>query len=107
MENNTTLVMVTAVQRPRRKLMFLRSKKAKDYWTYCEEAGCDWGGLFNRVEGKFDTAAILELPPFLQKEGYSSIASGIEIPFAYNMECPENCEIAKLDIGHPGGHFKT
>lgn len=97
MENSTSLVMVTLVQRPQRKLMFLRSKKAHDYWTYCEEVGCDWEGLFNSVDDKFDTAALLELPSFLQKEGYSAIASGIEIPFDYHRKCPENCEIVDLD----------
>ena len=97
METTTSLVMVTPVQRPRRKLLFLRSKKAHDYWTYCEELGCDWGTLFNRVEGKFDTAAILTLPPFLLKEGSSSIASGIEIPFDYNGETLKGCETAELE----------
>ncbi len=97
MENNTPLVMITLIQRPKRKLMFLRSMKAHNYWTYCEEVGCEWEKLFNSVEGKFDIAALLELPRFLQKEGYSSIASGIEIPFDYNRKCPENCEIVDLD----------
>ncbi|HEX2956455.1 MAG TPA: hypothetical protein VHO70_06480 [Chitinispirillaceae bacterium] len=97
MENNTPLVMITLIQRPKRKLLFLRSKKAYNYWTYCEEAGCEWEELFNSVEGKFDIAALLELPQFLQKEGTSPIASGIEIPFDCNRKCPENFEIMDLD----------
>lgn len=92
----TAYVMITPVQRPKRKLIFLRSKKAYDYWTYCEEAGCDWEGLLNSNPAKFDTAAILTLPPFLLKDGFGAIASGIEVPLDYNGEIPENFEIAEL-----------
>lgn len=96
MENQTTLCMITVVQKPKRKIMFLRSKKASDYWTYCEEVGCDWEGLFNSVQSKFDTAAILKLPKFLQKDGFSDIASGIEVPIGYDGKIPDGCEIEEL-----------
>jgi hypothetical protein len=96
MENKTALCMVTVVQKPERKLIFLRSKSGKDYWTYCEEVGCDWEGLFNSVQAKLDTAAILKLPKFLQKDGFSNVASGIEVPIDYKGSIPDGCEIAEL-----------
>lgn len=96
MENKTCLCMIMPVQRPARKLIFLRSKKATEYWTFCEELGCEWVGLFNSNPAKFDTAAILTLPPFLMKEGYSDIAAGIEVPLDYDGEIPENCEVSEL-----------
>lgn len=99
MEETTKLCMITTVERPRRKLILLRSKKATDYFTYCEEVGCDWEGLFNSIPSKLETAAILELPKELQKEGYSVIASGIEVPVDYQGEIPENCEIVELAPG--------
>ncbi|MGI6659693.1 MAG: hypothetical protein ACOX4N_09885 [Dethiobacteraceae bacterium] len=35
------VVTVTVIERPARKLILLRSKKATDYFSYCEEKGCD------------------------------------------------------------------
>lgn len=99
MEKNC-LCMVTPVQRPERKLIFLRGKKAGGacgYWEFCQEVGCDWEGLFNSNPKKFDTAAFLTLPPSLRKEGYTEAAAGIEVPADYDGEIPENCEVAELE----------
>lgn len=90
------LCTVTPVERPKRKLMILRSKKARDYWTYCEEVGCEWEGLFNSLPDKMDTAAILTLPLFLQKEGYGEVASGVELPSNYAGGVPDGCELIEL-----------
>lgn len=95
MEKNC-LCMVTPVQRPKRKLIFLRAKEAEDYWNFCQEVGCEWEGLLNSNTEKFDTAAFLTLPPFLQKEGYTSAAAGIEVPLWYDGEIPANCQEAEL-----------
>ena len=97
MEKETSLCMVTTVERPKRKLLFMRSKKANDYFSYCEEVGCDWEGLFNSIPNKLDTAAILELPKSLCKEGYSCIAAGVEVPMDYQGGIPENCEMMELE----------
>lgn len=97
MKKETFLCMVTPVQRPKRKLLLLRSRRATGYWDYCEEVGCDWNGLFNSIPEKFDTAAILTLPAFLQKEGYSAVASGVEFPLGYGGGVPDGCELAELE----------
>lgn len=97
MKDETTLCMILPVQRPKRKLLFFRSRKATDYWSYCEEVGCDWEGMFNSVAEKLDTAALLELPPCLQKEGFSSIAAGIEVPLEYQGTLPGEWEAAELE----------
>ncbi|MFT4146469.1 MAG: helix-turn-helix domain-containing protein [Mobilitalea sp.] len=97
MNNNALLCMVTAVSRPKRKLMLLRSTKGHDYWSFCEEMGCDWEGLFNSIPEKFDTAAILELPDFLLKEGTTRVAAGVEVPDNYSGKIPNNCELVELN----------
>ncbi len=96
MEKETNLCMITQMQRPKRKLIFLRSKNATDYFSYCEEMGCQWEGLFNSISEKLESAAILELPKILLKDGFSNIASGVEVPLNYNGSIPENCEIVEL-----------
>ena len=97
MEKETNLCMITKLERPKRKLIFLRSKKATDYFSYCEEMGCEWEGLFSSVFEKLEAPAILELPKKILKDGFSNIASGVEVPFDYKGDIPENCEIAELE----------
>ena len=97
MENQTKLCMITAVARPQRKLLFLPSKQATDYFSYCEELGCAWEGLFNSIPNKLETAALLELPKQFVKEGESCIASGVELPMDYDAAIPEGCRIEILE----------
>ena len=40
MKNNTTVIFTQIVERPVRKLILKRSKKATHYFEYCEEVGC-------------------------------------------------------------------
>jgi hypothetical protein len=89
-------VTVTAVDRPARKLILLRAKSASDYLSFCEEMGCDWEGLFNSVPEKFDSAAMLTLPPNLTKPGTSATAAGIEVPAAFNKPIPAGCDVIGL-----------
>lgn len=97
MKNETSLCMITTVERPKRKLLFLRAKKATDYFSYCEEMGCEWEGLLNSILEKLDTAALLELPKYFQKEGFSNIAAGVELPITYEGEIPESYEVIELE----------
>ncbi len=91
-----TICTVTPVNRPKRKLIYLTSKSATDYLSYCEEVGCDWEGLLNSIHEKFDTAALIDLPDFLQEEGISKIATGVEVPIDYRKTLPEGYRVAEL-----------
>ena len=91
-----TIVTVQEVDRPVRKLMILRSKKAEDYMSFCGEMGCDWEGMMNSVAEKYDNAALLELPKHLVTAGTSAFVAGIEIPADYAKSIPENMEILEL-----------
>ena len=90
------IVTVTIIKRPARKLMLLRSARASDYFSYCEEMGCDWERILNNSTEKFDSAAILTLPDKLIKAGTSAIAAGIELPADYSGNLPEKYEIIEL-----------
>jgi len=87
---------VTGVERPARKLILLRSVKATEYFSFCEEMGCDWEGLFNSISEKFDTAALLTLPQNLIKEGTGNTAAGVEVPLDYIKTIPEGYEMIEL-----------
>lgn len=87
---------VTAVERPERKLILVRSVKATEYFSFCEEVGCDWEGIFNSIPEKFDTSALLTLPQNLIKPGTGKIASGVEVPLYYNKPIPDGCDVIEL-----------
>ncbi len=90
----TAICTVTPVTRPKRKLIYLPSHAATGYFDYCEAMGCEWEGLLNSIPEKFDTAALIELPDFLQTEGESKIASGVEVPLDYEKSLPDSYRVA-------------
>ena len=95
MDKNTMICTVSLITRLKRRLFFKRAKTATGYLSYCEENGCEWEGLLNSIKEKLDTAALIELPDTLLKEGYSRIAAGVEVPLDYPFEIPgyEVCEL--------------
>ena len=96
MDSRVDFCTVTVCERAERKLIYLPSRAAEDYMSYCGEAGCEWEGLLNSIPEKFDTAALLELPDFLVEEGFSKIAAGVEVPLDYDKVLPENYRMAEL-----------
>lgn len=94
-ERVSRTVTVTVVERPARKLIFLRHN-ATDYFSACEEVGCDWEGFYNSIPEKFDTAAGGRLPTNLIKPDTNGNAFFVEVPLNYNKPLPDGYEIAEL-----------
>lgn len=94
-EKVSRTVSVTVVERPARKLIFLRHN-GEDYFSACEEVGCDWEGIFNSIPEKFDTAAGGSLPKFLRKPNSPGNAFFVEVPIDYNKPIPEGYEITEI-----------
>lgn len=97
MNQNMNLCMITAKERPRRKLIYLPAKNADDYFSYCEEMGCDWEGLMNSIPEKYESAALIELPSALVPEGFSKTAVGVEVPLSFENPLPEGYRTAELE----------
>lgn len=53
MSKDLSFCMITAKERGKRKLIYLPSKHAQDYLSYCEEIGCEWEGLLNSIPEKW------------------------------------------------------
>ena len=94
-EKVSRTVTVTAIERPARKLIFLRHN-ATDYFSACEEVGCDWEGFYNSISEKFDTAAGGLLPKFLIRPDTNGQAFFVEVPMEYDKPIPDRYEIADL-----------
>ena len=89
-------VTVTMVQRPARKLVLLRSTTATEYFSFCEEVGCDWHGMLDSIPEKLETSALLTLPKALVKPNTSATAGGVEVPADYVKPIPDGYEIIDL-----------
>jgi len=91
-----SIVTVTAVERPARKLVLLRAENATDYMSYCEEMGCDWENIMNQITRRFDDAAIVTLPRKMILSGASGVASGTEVYSDFSADVPKGYEIIDL-----------
>lgn len=96
MVNDLSLCKITVKKRQKRKLIYLPSHKAHDYFSYCEEMGCEWEEILNSIDEKLETAALIELPDTLVETGFSKIAVGIEVPLDYDKEIPKSYKIVEL-----------
>ena len=92
-------VTVTAVERPARKLILLRSVRATHFGSFCEEVGCDWIDTLNAIPEKMDTAALLcTWPSTLPCPGTDggTVAAGVEVPYDYASALPAGYETIDL-----------
>jgi len=95
-EKVSKTVTVTTVERPARKLIFLRHITATDYFSACEEVGCEWEGYFRSIPEAFESGAGGRLPKDLIKPETSGNAFFVEVPLDYNKPLLDGYEIAEL-----------
>jgi AraC family transcriptional regulator len=98
MAKNTSVntVFVQVVDRPARKLIIKRGIKAKDYFAYCEEVGCEiWDVLSGIKEALYEPIGMW-LPANLITAGTSVYAQGVEVPADYKGPVPGGCELIDL-----------
>lgn len=95
-ESTVNTVFVQVIDRPKRKLILKRGRTAKDYFTYCEEVGCDvWGILCSIKEALYEPIG-LWLPKKMIPDGTSEYAQGVEVPEAYDGIVPEGFDMIEL-----------
>lgn len=84
------------IERPARKLLLKRGIKARDYYEYCEEVGCDIWSLLTSVKEALYEPVGMWLPKHLIKEGTSLYVQGVELPLDYHNEVPEGFDLIDL-----------
>ena len=95
-ESKTKSIFVQVVERPARKVLLKRGIKAKEYFAYCEEAGCDvWAVLSSVKEALYEPIGMW-LPEHLIKEGTSQYVQGVEVPLDYAKVVPNGFEVIEL-----------
>ena len=77
-------VFVQVVEKPRRKVIIKRGITATDYFTYCEEVGCDVWGLLTSIKSISGEPVCMWLPKKYIKKGTSEYVQGVEVELEYN-----------------------
>jgi AraC family transcriptional regulator len=89
-------VFVQVVERPARRLILKRGKKATHYFEYCEEVGCDvWDVLSGIKEAIYEPIGMW-LPKNLRRRGTSTYSQGVEVPADYAGGVPDGYEVMDL-----------
>jgi AraC family transcriptional regulator len=93
---NAHTVFVQVVDRPERKLILKRGKKATHYYEYCQEVGCDvWDDLTKIKDALYEPIGMW-LPNNLITVGTSVYAQGVEVPKEYKGTVPQGFEMITL-----------
>ncbi len=89
-------VFVQVIERPARKALVKRAKTAQDYFSYCDEVGCDVWPLLSSVKEALYEPIGMWLPKKLRPTGTSQYVQGVEVPVEYKNQVPEGFELVEL-----------
>ena len=89
-------VFIQVIDKPERKVIIKRGKTATEYWSYCEEVGCDVWGMLVSMKSLCGEPVCLWLPKEYIKPGTSTYVQGVEVPEDYNGEIPDGFDIIEL-----------
>ena len=89
-------VFVQVIEKPARRAIIKRGKKAEDYFPYCEEVGCDVWGLLTSMKSLCEEPVCMWLPKSYQKQGTSKYVQGVEVSTDYDGIIPDGFDIIEL-----------
>ncbi|SCY12993.1 AraC-type DNA-binding protein [Lachnospiraceae bacterium XPB1003] len=89
-------VFIQVIEKPARKVIIKRGIKATEYFSYCEEVGCDVWGLLRSIKSISGEPVCLWLPKELRKPASNEYVQGVEVEADYNGQIPEGFEIIDL-----------
>ena len=94
-------VFVQLMHKPERKVILKRGIKAEDYFSYCEEVGCDVWGLLTSMDSLSGEPVCLWLPEPYREPGTSAYVQGVEVPPDAQAVVPEGFDVITL----PGAEY--
>ena len=90
-------VFVQVIEKPRRKVIIKRGVKAKDYYKYCGEVGCDVWGMLMSIKSISGEPVCMWLPKSYILPGTSQYVQGVEVNIDYDESLvPEGFELIEL-----------
>lgn len=94
--SDTRNVFIQVVEKPARKVILKRGVRATEYWSYCEEVGCDVWGLLTSIKSISGEPVCLFLPEKLRNPAANEYVQGVEVEPDYSGEVPEGFEVIDL-----------
>lgn len=92
----TRNIFIQVIEKPARKVIIKRGIKATEYWTYCQEVGCDVWGLLSSIRSISGEPVCLWLPEHLRNPIENVYVQGVEVELDYSGIIPEGFEIIEL-----------
>ena len=89
-------IFIQLVERPERKVIIKRGIKANEYFSYCEEVGCDVWGLLTSIKSISGEPVCLWLPKELRKPVTNEYVQGVEVEMDYSGIVPDGFETITL-----------
>lgn len=93
---NVQSVFIQVLRKPERKVLIRRGVRAKDYFAYCEEVGCDVWGLLTSMDSLCGEPISLWLPEEYKKPGTSTYVQGVEAAIDYTGPVPDDFDVISL-----------
>ena len=94
--SETRNVFIQVIEKPARKVIAKRGKNAADYWSYCNEVGCDVWGLLTSIKSISGEPVCLWLPKHLRKPVTNEYVQGVEVEVDYAGLVPDGFDIINL-----------
>ena len=94
--SDTRNVFIQVVEKPARKVILKRGIRATEYWSYCEEVGCDVWGLLTSIRSISGEPVCLFLPEKFRNPAANEYVQGVEVEPDYAGEIPEGFEVIDL-----------
>lgn len=95
-EMNVKNVFIQVIEKPARKVIIKRGVQAEDYFSYCEEVGCDVWGLLRSIPSLDGEPVCLWLPAAYREADTSEYVQGAEVAADYDGEIPEGFDVIEL-----------
>ena len=89
-------VFIQVIEKPERKVIIKRGIKATEYFSYCEEVGCDVWGLLTSIRSISGEPVCLWLPKHLRRPAANEYVQGVEVESDYTGPVPEGFEVIDL-----------
>lgn len=91
-----TNVFIQVVEKPERQVVIKRGENASDYWSYCQEVGCDVWGILTSMNSLCGEPVCLWLPEKYRKKGTSEYVQGVEAPVQRDVVIPDGFDVIRL-----------
>ena len=89
-------IFIQVIEKPARKVIIKRGIKADEYFSYCEEVGCDVWGLLISIKSISGEPVCMWLPKHLRKPVTNEYVQGVEVESDFSGSIPEGFEIIDL-----------